>query len=57
MQQFLDDILFEKRNKEYGSYRLRKKYFERLAISFIIALTSVLLFILGYFLFSQYGRR
>ena len=55
MQQSLDDILFEKRNKEYGSYRLRKKYFERLGISFIIAITSVLLFILGYFLFLNTG--
>jgi protein TonB len=55
MQQFLDDILFEKRNKEYGSYRLRKKYVERLAISFIIAITSVLLFILGYFIFLNTG--
>jgi protein TonB len=55
MQQLLDDILFEKRNKEYGSYRLRKKYFERLAISFIIAMASVLLFILGYFLFLNTG--
>jgi periplasmic protein TonB len=55
MQQLLDDILFEKRNKEYGSYRLRKKYFERLAISFIISITSVLLFILGYFFFLNTG--
>jgi len=55
MQQFLDDILFEKRNKEYGSYRLRKKYIERLAISFIIAITTVFLFILGYFIFLNTG--
>lgn len=55
MQQLLDDILFEKRNKEYGSYRLRKKYVERLAISFIIAITSVFLFILGYFIFLNTG--
>lgn len=55
MQQSLDDILFEKRNKEYGSYRLRKKYVERLGISFLIALGSVLLFVLGYFLFLNTG--
>jgi protein TonB len=45
----LDDILFEQRNKEYGSYRLRKQYFYRLAISFLISLVSVVLAILGYF--------
>jgi TonB family protein len=55
MQQSLDEILFEKRNKEYGSYRLRKKYVERLGISFLIALGSVLLFVLGYFFFLNTG--
>jgi periplasmic protein TonB len=53
--EFLDEILFEKRNKEYGSYRLRKKYVERLAISFVIAITIVLLFVLGYFVFLNTG--
>jgi periplasmic protein TonB len=55
MQELLDEILFEKRNKEYGSYKLRKGYFSRLAISFIVALTTVLLFILGYFYFLNTG--
>jgi protein TonB len=55
MQHLLDEILFENRNKEYGSYKLRKSYFARLAISFIIAITSVLIFILGYFLFLNTG--
>ncbi len=55
MQELLDDILFEKRNKEYGSYKLRKGYFSRLAISFIISLTIVLLFILAYFFFLNTG--
>jgi protein TonB len=55
MQQSLDDILFEKRNKEYGSYRLRKKYVERLAISFSIAIAGVFLFFLGYFYFLNTG--
>jgi len=53
--QLLDDILFEKRNKEYGSYKLRKNYFSRLAISFIISISSFSLFILGYFLFLNTG--
>jgi protein TonB len=55
MQELLDDILFEKRNKEYGSYKLRKGYFNRLAISFVIALCCVLLFILSYFYFLNTG--
>lgn len=55
MQQLLDDILFEKRNKEYGSYRLRKKYVERLAISFAIAISIVLIFVFGYFIFLNTG--
>ncbi len=38
MRDFLDEILFEKRNKEYGSYQLRKNYTKRLLISFCITL-------------------
>jgi periplasmic protein TonB len=45
----LDDILFEHRNKEYGSYRLRKQYYLRLAIGFIFSLTLVLLISLSSF--------
>jgi protein TonB len=45
----LDDIVFEERNREYGSYRLRKQYTIRLAISFGISLTAILLLSLGYF--------
>jgi TonB family protein len=44
----LDDILFENRNKEYGSYRLRKQYFLRLAISFLISLSVTILLVLGF---------
>ena len=48
-QQTIDDIVFESRNREYGSYRLRKKYFQRLFIGFIISLALFLLISLGYF--------
>jgi|GEM_PF-488196 len=48
VQETLDDILFEQRNKEYGSYRLRKQYPTRLALSFIISLTVMVLLSLGY---------
>jgi periplasmic protein TonB len=49
VQETLDDILFEYRNKEYGSYRLRKQYMLRLAIGFICSLTLILLLTLSYF--------
>jgi protein TonB len=49
VQRTLDDILFEHRNKEYGSYRLRKQYAFRLALSFLISLSFIVLLILGYF--------
>lgn len=34
----LDEILFEKRNKEYGSYVLRKKYPKALVTAMVIGL-------------------
>lgn len=40
----LFDIVFEKRNKEYGAYYLHKKYVRYLAVSFSIILFIVLLF-------------
>jgi TonB family protein len=55
MQQSLDDILFEKRNREYGSYWLRKRYFRRLLLSFIVALLFVLLLSLGFFWYLNTG--
>ena len=33
-----DDLLFEKRNKEYGAYQLRKKYSRNLFIAFLISI-------------------
>jgi protein TonB len=45
----LDDILFEHRNKEYGSYCLRKQYSARLLVSFLISLAIVLILTLSYF--------
>jgi len=32
-----DDIVFESRNKEYGAYRLRKRYSQNVAISILVA--------------------
>jgi len=33
-----DDIVFEERNKEYGAYKLRKKYPRSVILGLIIAL-------------------
>jgi TonB family protein len=51
----IDDILFEERNKEYGSYRLRKFYHARLAISFTIALSVLLLLTFCYYWYVNTG--
>jgi len=37
----LDDIVFEFRNKEYGSYWLRKKFARFLLIAFVISLVAI----------------
>lgn len=37
----LEEIVFENRNKEYGSYVLRKKFRKFLTIAFLIALTAI----------------
>ena len=42
----MTDIVFEKRNKEYGAYELRKNYYKRLLIALSITFTITLLFIL-----------
>jgi|WetSurSiteA1Bulk_404760.scaffolds.fasta_scaffold01307_8 periplasmic protein TonB len=47
----LDDILFEQRNREYGSYQLRKQYFRRLALSLLISLSFTIILVLCYFWF------
>lgn len=51
----LVDIVFEERNKQYGGYYLRKKYFRYLGVSFLITLSVCLLFcgyVIGYKFFS-----
>jgi hypothetical protein len=45
----IDEMVFENRNKEYGSYQLRKKYPWNIAIGFAASLVFVLLVSLGYF--------
>jgi protein TonB len=47
--QTLNDMVFENRNKEYGSYWLRKKFFVWLAIGFLTSLLFVLLISISYF--------
>jgi len=41
-------MVFEHRNKDYGSYRLRKQYFLRLAISFLVSLSVMALLVFSY---------
>jgi len=48
-KQTIDDLIFEDRNKDYGSYLLRKKFHVRLGIGFISSLLFVLALSLGYF--------
>lgn len=43
LQSSLLDILFEKRNKQYGAYALRKFYASRMGIALAISFSSVLL--------------
>ncbi|MBN1144124.1 MAG: energy transducer TonB [Bacteroidales bacterium] len=45
----IDEMVFENRNKEYGSYRLRRHYYRRVLISFLIAVSFVLIIALGYY--------
>jgi protein TonB len=45
----IDDMVFENRNKEYGSYALRKKFYARLAIGFGVSLFLFLGISLVYF--------
>lgn len=40
-----NEIVFEKRNKEYGAYLIRKLYAKRVAIAFIISVLGFLLFV------------
>lgn len=49
----IDEMVFENRNREYGSYQLRKKYPLRLAIGFSASLLFVILISLGYFFFLK----
>jgi protein TonB len=55
MHQTLDDIVFKNRNKEYGSYRLRKKYFSGLLIGFAVSVTFITLLTLGCFWYLNSG--
>jgi periplasmic protein TonB len=48
----LDDIVFENRNKGYGSYHLRSTYKRRLKLSFLLVLGVFLLTILVIFLWD-----
>lgn len=52
----IDDILFQNRNKKYGSYLLRKNYNKWLRISFIITLSGLLLILLLPYLVSLFQK-
>jgi len=45
----IDDMIFEDRNREYGSYLLRKRFHVRLLIGFVSSLLFILALTLGYF--------
>jgi periplasmic protein TonB len=52
-----DDILFRSRNKTYGAYELRKKYYKQLIISAIVALSVfVLIFLIPYIIINRPER-
>lgn len=55
MKETLDDILFAHRNREYGSYHLRKYYVRRLLLSFLISMTVVAMLVLGYYWYLNSG--
>jgi len=42
----MDDLIFKNRNKEYGAYKLRKLYNKTLALSLLISVICILLFVL-----------
>lgn len=44
----IDDMVFENRNKEYGSYHLRKRFNARLGIGLLVSLSIGILSALGY---------
>ncbi|HEX2395621.1 MAG TPA: TonB family protein [Bacteroidales bacterium] len=48
-KQTIDDMIFEDRNREYGSYRLRKRFHRRLLIGFLSSLLFILGITLAYF--------
>ena len=44
-----DEIIFEKRNKEYGAYFLRKKYENNISLALAVSITFLLLIVaIGY---------
>ena len=45
----INEMVFENRNKDYGSYHLRKKFHLWLGIGFLSALLFILIITLGYF--------
>ncbi len=50
------DILFEKRNKSYGAYELRKTYNKRLTIALVSTISVCLLFFLGSLLANSLSK-
>ncbi|UBM60311.1 TonB family protein [Marinilongibacter aquaticus] len=53
----LDDIVFEKRNKEYGAFALRQEYSEYLKMAFLWGVGSILLLFGGAWTFVHHGTK
>jgi protein TonB len=52
----IEDIVFENRNKEYGSYELRKKFRKYLLIAFLISLTGISTAVIVPFIKAYHNR-
>jgi periplasmic protein TonB len=52
-----DDLLFEKRNKDYGAYQLRKRYNSVLALCIVLACTVVIFAVVIPFISSSNSDR
>ncbi|MBN2861758.1 MAG: hypothetical protein JXN62_01260, partial [Bacteroidales bacterium] len=52
-----DDIVFELRNKEYGAYRLRKKYTRNVLIALLIGIVIICSAVIGPYLNAKATER
>jgi len=52
-----DDIVFELRNKEYGAYKLRKKYSRNVLIALLIGLVILCTAVIGPYISAKAAER